>query len=264
MQILFDKKIILKHMNRILKKLSGLFGGKRINSRDSYLPSSPLAQHSKLLDGSEAATRDQLVQVLLRDLVRKSGIPPGWVQCQTQLINSRSRGKGIYVRLVVRHWDERLMKYAFAFQKALLKDIVQFEPAAASWLQGVSWQFEVAASCPLTELPGPQFWQAPAVSAAAGQPVDPFDIVPLPANAMAATVAAHKTPALPIMPVAAELAAEHPLNGLKPLPSLNQVSVATPDDTVQDLERLFEIRDKELANMPAGYESTEPSPLRTS
>lgn len=240
-------------MNRILKKLSGLFGGKRIDSRDNYLPSSRMAQHSTLLDGSETATRDQLVQVMLRDLVRKSGIPPGWVQCQTQVINSRSRGKGIYMRLVVRHWDERLMKYAFAFQKALLTDIVQFEPAAASWLQGVSWQFEVAASCPLTELPEPQFWQAPAVSvAASGQQVDPYDIIPLPANAMPGAAAAHKKPAT-----------------LK-LPSLNQASLSTPDDTMQDLERLFAIRDKELTNTsasnspPVGYENTQPLPLRTS
>ena len=154
-------------MNTILKKMTNLFGGNRVVPKDSYLPSSRIAQHSTLLNGSETATRDQLVQVLLRDLVRRSGMPPGWVQCQIQVVNSRSRGRGIHVRLVVRHWDERLMKYAFAFQKALLTNIVQFEPAAAIWLQGVAWQLEVAASCPLTELPGPQFWQAPAESAAA-------------------------------------------------------------------------------------------------
>ena len=42
------------------------------------------------------------------------------------------------------------------------------------------------------------------------------------------------------------------------------------DETAQDLERLFAIRDNELANMvadgtlPAGYESTQPSPLQKS
>jgi hypothetical protein len=32
------------------------------------------------------------------------------------------------------------MQYAFAFQKALLTDIVRFEPKAITWLHGISWQ----------------------------------------------------------------------------------------------------------------------------
>ena len=168
-------------MNAILKKVSSLFNSNRVQSSHNSLPNSRNSQHSLLHDGSETAMRGQLVQVLLRDLVRKAGIEPSWVQCQIQVVNSRSRGQGIYVRLVVKHWDERLMKYAFAFQKALLTDIVQLEPQAVSWLQGISWQLEVADNCPLTELPSPGFWQEPAASV---QPVDPYDIIPLPANAL--------------------------------------------------------------------------------
>ena len=269
-------------MNDLFKKLSGFFSGNRAEPSPSSLPNSRAAQHSMLHDGSETATRGQLVQVLLRDLVRKSGMPPGWVQCQIQVMNSRSRGQGIYVRLVVKHWDERLMKYAFAFQKALLTEIVEFEPKAASWLQGIAWQLEVASSCPLTELPGPQFWQASTTPAKAAEAVDPFDIIPLPASAM--PVAANPPPALPtvvrpapvalIVPVlpelsiAATLAATPLLNESEPLPSLSQALITPPDETAQDLERLFAIRDNELANLaqnnllPAGYESTEPVPLQ--
>ena len=221
-------------MNMTLKKLFAWFDHDRTAPSNSSLPTSRSSQHSMLHDGSETEMRGQLVQVLLRDLVRKSGMPAGWVQCQIQIMNSRSRGKGIYVRLVVKHWDERLMKYAFAFQKALLTDIVEFEPKAASWLRGIAWQLEVASSCPLTELPGPEFWKEPVVSAVAAKPIEPVDIIPVPANAVTTAVEA---PAL-------------------------------PDDTAQDLERLFAIRDNELANLavnnllPPGYESTEPSPLQ--
>lgn len=275
-------------MNTILKKLSGWFDGNKAEHSNSSLPNSRNAQYSMLHDGSETATRGQLVQVLLRDLVRKSGMPPGWVQCQIQVMNSRSRGQGIYVRLVVKHWDDRLMKYAFAFQKALLTDIVQFEPKAANWLQGIAWQLEVASSCPVTELPGPHFWQAPVASAAAADPIepfDPFDITPLPANAVTAAVAAPvpspapqpepqpvtaapKGPSLPELSVVATLAAAPLLNVPEPLPSLSEELAPLPDDTAQDLERLFAIRDNELENLaannllPAGYESTEPAPLQ--
>lgn len=257
-----------KFMNTLLKKLSGWLDRNHHATAHSSLPHSRNSQHSILHDGSETATRGQLVQVLLRDLLRKSGMPPGLVQCQIQVMNSRTRGPGIYVRLVVKHWDERLMQYAFAFQKALLTDIVQFEPKAGAWLQGIAWQLEVAGSCPLTDLPGPEFWQAPAA-----KPFDQFDIVPMPAKTVeppatplfAPTVAVPKVPELSI---AAALSAKPLLEPVEPLPSLVDMPAAPVDDTAQDLERLFAIRDNELANLakdnllPVGYESTEPAPLQ--
>ena len=263
-------------MTSILKKMTDWLSGSRVDTGPSTLQNSRNSTHSTLLDGSETAIRGQLVQVLLRDLVKKSGMPYGFVQCQIQVMNSRSRGNGIYVRLVVKDWDERLMKYAFAFQKALLTNIVQFEPKASSWLQGLAWQLEVADTCPLKVLPGPEFWQAPAVEV-----VDPFDIIPLPANGKTAAArspavspapqpakASQKVLPSPELSIAATLAATPFQNVPEALPSLTKVPDTLPDETTQDLERLFAIRDNELAQMaennllPPGYDSTEPSPLR--
>jgi hypothetical protein len=255
-------------MTSLLKRLSGWLGGSQIEAEQSTLQHGRDSQQSTLLEGSETAVRAQLVQVLLRDLVRKSGMPPGFVQCHIQVMNSRSRGSGIFVRLVVRDWDERLMKYAFAFQKTLLTHIVQFEPKASTWLQGLAWQLEVADTCPLTVLPGPEYWQAPKLGT-----VDPFDIIPLPANAVTTqalqtAVAEPKAPPSPKLSVAATLAATPLQNVPEPLPSLPEIPDLPPDETAQDLERLFAIRDNELAQMaenhqlPPGYDSTEPSPLR--
>ena len=253
-------------MKTIFKKLSAMFGTNQSVSGHSSLSHSrhsEHSQHSLLHDGSETAARGQLVQVLLRDLLRKSGMPPGWIQCQIQVMNSRTHGKGIYVRLVVKHWDERLMKYAFAFQKALLTNIVQFEPKASSWLQGIAWQLEVASSCPLTELPGPDFWQAPEEVA---EPFDQFDIVPLPAGPVMTpkpVQAVVAEPTLAVSPVAATVAVP---TAAVPAPDMQEPQ----DETAQDLERLFAIRDNELANLakdgllPAGYESTQHSPLQKS
>ncbi len=262
-------------MNNPLKNLFDFFGTKGAAPSHSSLPHSRNSQHSMLHDGSETATRGQLVQVLLRDLLKKCGMPPGAVQCQIQVMNSRTRGQGIYVRLVVKQWDERLMKYAFAFQKALLTEIVQFEPKAGAWLQGIAWQLEVASSCPITDLPGPEFWQTPAAA-----PLDQFDIVPMPAKAVtpaavdpipvpvpipAPPVA---VPTLPELSIAAALAAKPLLEPIEPLPSLIDMPAEPPDETAQDLEMLFAIRDTELANLaannllPAGYEGTEPAPLQ--
>ena len=197
-----------------------------------------------LKDTSENGLRQQLVIVMMRDLLRKSGIPPSWVECYVQIANSKSRGQGLYVRLVLKHWDERLMKYAFAFQKTLLTDIVQFEPKAAGWLHGISWQLEVATSCPYPDLPERSFWVYVPPSQAAPRASAPA--MPIPAAATAASVA---------RPTA--LFAIHK----------NEAQAVPENDTKEDLERLFAIRDQELAHnsdklsIPAGYENTEPSPL---
>ena len=140
-------KKLFKHI--IGKKTSSSQGNQGGSPRDNR--DSPVT----IEDGSENATRRQLVQVLLRDVLRKSGIPPDWIECQMLLVASRTRGQGMYVRLVVRHWDERLMNYLVAFQQTLMNDIRRFEPNAEEWLHGISWQLDVGEQCPYPTLPCP-------------------------------------------------------------------------------------------------------------
>lgn len=111
-------------------------------------------------DNSDNATRRQLVQVVLRDCLRDLGIPSGWVECQMLLVNSRSRGPGMYVRLVIRKWDPQLLTYMVAFQKHLLAAITDFEPAASTWLHGLSWEFNVGDTCPYPDMPVGNVWNA--------------------------------------------------------------------------------------------------------
>lgn len=220
-------------------------------------------------DGSDNATRRQLVQVLLRDALRKYGIPPRWIDCQMLLVNSRSKGPGMYVRLVVREWDERLMDYAFAFQNALMVEITRFEPQAAHWLHGISWQLDIADTCPYRTMPDKSYWADPVVKPAprvaparVGQPLAPAGAAAAAPMSAAAAVAA----AAPILASLGQAHAAQP-------PQAEQAPVvasgpAAPDgDAMKDLERLFRIRDQELgikadgAIGPVGYEATQPSPL---
>ena len=181
-------------------------------------------------DGSEDATRRQLVQVLLRDVLRRSGIPPEWIECHMLLVSSRTRGQGMYVRLVLKHWDPRMMTYTVAFQRTLMRDIERFEPKASEWLHGISWQLDVNVSCPLTELPEKSFW-----------------------------LDATKTPLVDPL-----LAA-----GVKQAKPSDAAHTEEPDDDdpTKDLERLFAIRDQELDGQaadgltPVGYENTQPAQL---
>lgn len=124
------------------------------------------SQHT-IEDNSDNGMRRQLVQTLLRECLRRNGIPPGWIECQMLVVNSRSRGPGMYARLVLRRWDPRLLTYAYAFQKELLAAVGQFEPQSSTWLHGVSWEFNVGDSCPYPDMPDPATWREPPAAAAA-------------------------------------------------------------------------------------------------
>lgn len=107
--------------------------------------------------GNQSATRRELVRVLARDTLRQCGVPDGWVECQS-LVMARSTGQTqILARLVVRHWDERLLRYAMAFEKLLLEELHRFDPDSSEWLQSITWQFK-AKDCPVTEMPDPSIW----------------------------------------------------------------------------------------------------------
>ncbi len=149
-------------MRKLISKLFGFRSPSPTNtsSRPDFAVSRMMEDSAATIeDGSDNALRRQLVHVLLRDVLRRHGIPAPLVECQMLVVTSRSRGAGMYVRLVLKQWDERLVHYAFAFQKALKADILRFEPQATEWLHGVSWQFEFGESCPYAELPDKSFWQ---------------------------------------------------------------------------------------------------------
>jgi hypothetical protein len=215
-------------------------------------------------DGSDNALRRQLVHVLLRDVLRRHGIPSALVECQMLVVSSRSRGPGMYVRLVLRQWDERLVRYAFAFQKALMADILRFEPQASEWLHGVSWQFEFGGSCPYLELPDQSFWQEPAaaiqqevVSKQTSTTLSPTELAAAARQANAARRAALGSPE--------QRRGESAATDLLPL-STTPAELKKSEEA-EDLERLFAIRDRELSRQsdagmaPVGYEKTQPSSL---
>ena len=184
-------------------------------------------------DGSDNAMRRQLIQVLLRDLLRKHGIALHWIELQMLVIARSSRGTGLYVRLIVRHWDARLMNYAVALQNALLADVARFEPRASEWLHGISWQFEMTDSCPYTTLPDKAFW-----------------------------VESEK-PAKPVIPASPPTPSSNP-SAFAPPPLADPRSEES--EALEDLQRLFQVRDqllgKHFDGIAVGYEKTQPSQLK--
>lgn len=138
-----------------------LFGLRKHKKPAAVRPSQAPEGPSTIEDGSPNALRRKLLQVLLNDATRRHGIPAGWLDCQMLLVSSRSRGEGMYLRIILKHWDIRMLTYAVAFEKSLMHDVLRFEPHAKDWLYGISWQFETSKSCPYPEMPDPALWSAP-------------------------------------------------------------------------------------------------------
>ena len=256
-------------MRKLIRKLFG-FRSPPPTERSSRpdFAVSRMAEESPVTieDGSDNALRRQLVHVLLRDVLRRHGIPASLVECQMLVVSSRSRGPGMYVRLVLKQWDERLVRYAFAFQKALKADILRFEPQANEWLHGVSWQFEFGESCPFAELPDKTFWQTPAPQAASSGAATAAAATTHSAGNSDLNVPTHTPTELATAARLANAARRAALANFDPPPGddaatdqgaatdLMPLRATTPDikksEEQEDLDRLFAIRDRELARQP--------------
>jgi hypothetical protein len=136
------------------------------SSRPSSQMTSVQSQHSNPA-ASTATTRRELLRSTLRDTLTRHGIPASWITCETLVTTSRTREQGIHWRLVVHHWDPRLLAHGIAFQQSLIKRVTTFDPLASAWLMGISWQFALAdeSSCP--PMPHPVVWTSDSASAAA-------------------------------------------------------------------------------------------------
>ena len=117
-------------------------------------------------DESDHTTRHQLVQMLMRGELRKHGIPAHWIELQILAVPGKKQGLGMYVHLVLKQWDSRLMNHIQAFQNTLLADIKRYEPKCGEWLHGMSWKLEMGSTCPYDTLPDKPFWTAPTQAAA--------------------------------------------------------------------------------------------------
>ena len=115
------------------------------------------APHSHLASGmSQAAgqskngTRRELLRMVLRDTLSTHGIPHAWIGADVLANTSSSGVRSIHLRLVIKHWDPRLLTHSVALQQALIERATSFDPFASEWLSGISWRFALAddSACP--------------------------------------------------------------------------------------------------------------------
>jgi hypothetical protein len=221
--------------------LNRLFGPRSAPAQSGPpLPSSQMHSHasSGMAQQSVASlnvTRRELLRVVLRDTLNRHGIPATWIAAETLTSTSRTGERGIHWRLLVTHWDPRLLTHGVAIQHALIKRVTTFEPLASAWLTGISWQFALDDESQCPPMPHPGVWTAvreeDAPLSAAGAPPTggAGDVIEGPVRIGAAAAAA---------------------------------SDAEADDARADLEKLLALRDADFQEH-GDNEATQPMWLRT-
>lgn len=141
----------------LMKKI---FGGATTGSASVSAASSQFHDSTGTIDQAKTrnAPRRELVQVILRDTMRKHGVPSDWVDCRILSVVTRQHKAGMHVQFLVRKGDEQLLNYVHAFQESFWDEILKFEPQAHEWLFSVAWQFYGKAVRGFAPMPGPGSW----------------------------------------------------------------------------------------------------------
>ncbi len=149
---------------------------------------------------SRNAPRRELVQVVLRDTMRKNGIPSDWIDCRILSVISHHHKSGMHVQFLVRKGDEQLLHYVHAFQESFWDEIQKFEPRAKDWLFSVGWEFYAPATRGFSPLPDRASWAENTQIAEAGDTlIQEHDADSVEAD-LRALQAALSTPAVPVVP----------------------------------------------------------------
>lgn len=157
--------------------------GKAAASQPPADPGSPVSvMHSQMQTqpgGNAVGNRREMLRLVLRDTLNRHGIPATWIGAEVLNVTSRQREPGLHWRLVIRHWDPRLLPHLVAFQQSLIKRVTAFDPMASGWLMGMSWQFQIDDESVCPEMPHAGFWTAepPKAEAAAVVPGPSGDVI---------------------------------------------------------------------------------------
>lgn len=118
--------------------------------------------------------------MVLRDTLRLHGLPADWIAAELLTSGSRDGKQGIHMRLLLKHWEPRLLVHAPALQDSVSSRLKMFDPLAAHWFTGISWQFALADASGCPPMPVTSFWTAPVAVAPAVQ--DVHDMLPAPSS----------------------------------------------------------------------------------
>lgn len=137
-------------MDRIL---GGKGKGKPSQFQESRAPTS--LEKTK----SSNAPRRELVQLTLRETMRRHGIPGDWIDCRTLSVLTKHHRSGMHVQFLVRKADHQILPWLHAFQESFWEQVLRTDPGARDWLFSVGWEFYGKPEQGFHRMPGAGAWK---------------------------------------------------------------------------------------------------------
>jgi hypothetical protein len=99
-----------------------------------------------------------MVTLTLKKVLRTYGVPPHWVDCEVQAVETPAGVAQIRLVLTMNHWNPQLLRYTLTLQQNLLHllalNLAQFEPVKFH----VHWAFAPVCISPTLEVPAAGSW----------------------------------------------------------------------------------------------------------
>lgn len=109
---------------------------------------------------TSGSSRRELIRLALRSTLDRYGVPAAWIGAEVLQASAHGREPGIHLRLLIRHWEPRLLSHCVALQNAVIVRVLALDPLASHWLMGVSWQFALPDESACPAMPPAGTWAA--------------------------------------------------------------------------------------------------------
>lgn len=113
------------------------------------------------LDQTKArnAPHRDLIQITLRETMRRHGIPTDWIDCRTLSVLTKQHKPGLHVQFLVRKADYQVLPWIHALQEHFWEQILRADPKAHDWLFSVGWEFYGKSQQDYAQMPGAGAWK---------------------------------------------------------------------------------------------------------
>jgi len=123
-------------------------------------PDAPAAAAPRNAQSPDAASYREFLRIVVRDTLRRQGIPAEWISSQISLRPQPGQSRDAYqIELTVQKWNEALMRFAPLLQQQILLALQPGGPAAAEAGDvRIVWAYAPDCGYPYTSLPQPDYW----------------------------------------------------------------------------------------------------------
>ena len=128
--------------------------------KDVAGPSVTTDSKSMSLDSTreQSDIQRELIQVVLKDTLRRLGVPFDWLACEVIIIPHGIGKEELHIQLSLMKWQETFLRYGPALERQLLRGLDRFDPSIDHSKYIISWRFSPGCGCPFTVMPPPSFW----------------------------------------------------------------------------------------------------------